>query len=572
MVVTRRAFVGQSLLASAGFLSAAGCRSFGGPSGRFELTVLNPDCMWGGAGLAVVIRTPAGKTYLFDTGNGDYRGRRAKNNGRDIIEPWLRAHGIAAIDGLILSHYHADHFGGLLHLAEHFPIRRIFDNSYVPGFGPPASLREVGAGRDILEKWEARHPGCLRRNLVAGDDLGWDEPGVTFEVAWPPKTGYCQPLPPREGKPNASPHHLLNANSTALRITVEGREILIFGDINCDYIEAYMRPWMQARGVWHCDVAVLPAHGIPETRGEQVASMDPKPKIAIGSIGNLPWMLRAARRGMECHAAAGFETYYTCLHGDVSVTVEEGVCRASAAGGRLYACEPLLAADGTFSVACVNCGAHGYADGKTSKAEYAGNWERLFDERCDSVFFLEDAVPDRDPKACLLYRAVPGPLEDDLVRLVGEEAGRTTPRRFARRLVYAIDGRKVAFYGVHLVAESHIGATRGADGRSPSQRLRRRQFEELLSDAAKFDAAVLCGDFNAQAIGEYDVFVRAGYALANGSSRWGTHATLRNIPADNIIASPGLELVDFAVLKGFTLDTDHVPLAAHLRFREGRRS
>ena len=40
-------------------------------AGMFSITALNPDCMVGGAGLCVVIRTPAGKTYLFDAGNGD---------------------------------------------------------------------------------------------------------------------------------------------------------------------------------------------------------------------------------------------------------------------------------------------------------------------------------------------------------------------------------------------------------------------------------------------------------------------------------------------------------------------
>ena len=560
--LTRKEFVG-GLSAS---LCLAGCRSFG-ERGEFSLTVLNPDCMCGGAGLAVVIRTPSGKTYLFDTGNGDFRGCRGKNNGHDIIEPWLRERGITSIDGLILSHFHADHFGGLLYLADHFPIRKIFDNSYVPGFGPAASRREVETGRVLLENWEKRHQGCLRRNLVAGDDLGWDESDLSFEVVWPPKTGYCQPLPPREGKPNASPHHLLNANSTALRITVEGREILIFGDINCDYIEAYMRPWMQARGAWHCDVAVLPAHGIPETRGEQVASMNPKPKVVIGSIGNLPWMIQAAQRGMECHAAAGFKTYYTCLHGDVTVRVGPAAHPEPAANGRRHPYEPLLAADGTFSVACVNCGAHGYGDGKTSKAEYEARWARLFDGLSDAVFFLEDAVTSRDPKSCLQSRCESAPLGEEIVMLAGDEGDCTTPRRYARRLVYLIGGRSVAFYGVHLVAESHIDLTKRPDGRSASQCLRRRQFEGLIVDASRYDEAVFCGDFSAQAPEEYDVFVRAGYKLANCSSEGGTHATLRNIPADNIVVSSGIEIVDFAVLRNLGLDTDHLPLKARLRIR-----
>ena len=79
------------------------------PPKRFEMTVINPEVVSGGCGLCVIMRTPAGKTYLFDAANGNDR----KSNGKDIIVPWLEKRGISRIDGLILSHYHSDHFGGL---------------------------------------------------------------------------------------------------------------------------------------------------------------------------------------------------------------------------------------------------------------------------------------------------------------------------------------------------------------------------------------------------------------------------------------------------------------------------
>ena len=41
------------------------------PSGRFEMTVINPEVVSGGAGLCVIMRTPAGKAYLFDAANGN---------------------------------------------------------------------------------------------------------------------------------------------------------------------------------------------------------------------------------------------------------------------------------------------------------------------------------------------------------------------------------------------------------------------------------------------------------------------------------------------------------------------
>ena len=128
-------------------------------------------------------------------------------------------------------------------------------------------------------------------------------------------------------------------------------------------------------------------------------------------------------------------------------------------------------------------------------------------------------------------------------------------------------GKKLAVYGVHLVANDHVRDPKIAkDQPSLSQKLRRRQFDALLADARRFDFAILTGDFNAQKPWEYDVFVQAGFTIGNGSDQYGTKATLRNIPADNIILSPGLAFSDFRILDGYVLDTDHLPLVATVRF------
>ena len=142
-----------------------------------------------------------------------------------------------------------------------------------------------------------------------------------------------------------------------------------------------------------------------------------------------------------------------------------------------------------------------------------------------------------------------------------------SPRYRVLRLTYNRGGKTLAVYGGHLVAEGHIRGPRPPKvEKSDSQKLRQMQFKALIEDAKRFDYAILTGDFNAQAAWEYDVFVKAGFTIANCSDRFGTKATLRNIPADNIILSPGLSFVDFRVLDGYVLDTDHFPLVATVRF------
>lgn len=315
--MTRREFIGGGIAT----VCLMGCRTFGAYGG-FSFAVLNPDCMVGGAGLCVVMRTPAGKTYLFDTGNGDFKGEKRKNNGRDIVVPWLRAHGIEKVDGLIISHYHADHFGGFLWMWNHFPIAKIFNNNYTPDFTglTEHDIQEYKVPRKCLDDWAAAHPGCLVENLREGDDLGWNEEGVAFDVVWPPRDGYVKPLANRRGytaKDNHF-HHLLNGNSTALRVTVDGRVFFIAGDIQADYLRAYMRPRMEKAGTWGCDVIVLPSHGTkPDETVKDIGAMHPRPRLAIASLGNLPWMLAAGRSVEKIYRAAGFEAYATCLSGDV---------------------------------------------------------------------------------------------------------------------------------------------------------------------------------------------------------------------------------------------------------------
>lgn len=237
----------------------------------------------------------------------------------------------------------------------------------------------------------------------------------------------------------------------------------------------------------------------------------------------------------------------------------------------------------TFSVGAVNCGAFHYGDADVPVADYADGWRRLAAENPADVFFYEDvgrgtelpgdvSVPGLDIRAAVRRK----PLSVDVVELPRtmevEGVPRTTPRYRALRLTYRFDGKTLAVYGVHLVAEGHIRGPKPAKGEpSLSQRLRQRQFEALIADAKAFDHAILCGDFNAQKPSEYDVFAAAGFVPGNCSQRFGVRPTLRKIPADNIILSPSLAFEAFDVLKGYRLNTDHFPLVARA-CRAGERA
>lgn len=74
-------------------------------------------------GAATLIVTPAGEVVLMDAGYGGFDGRDARR-----IQQAMRQAGVAAIDHLIASHYHADHYGGIPEIAALVPVKRFYDH------------------------------------------------------------------------------------------------------------------------------------------------------------------------------------------------------------------------------------------------------------------------------------------------------------------------------------------------------------------------------------------------------------------------------------------------------------
>jgi len=71
-------------------------------------------------GAATLVVTPAGESMLVDTGWA-VDGRDAKR-----IHAATQQAGLKKIDALVLSHYHADHAGGLAALTKLIPVDRFY--------------------------------------------------------------------------------------------------------------------------------------------------------------------------------------------------------------------------------------------------------------------------------------------------------------------------------------------------------------------------------------------------------------------------------------------------------------
>lgn len=118
-----------------------------------------------GQGDAFVVATGPGSAVLIDTGP-DAR----------LLATCLDLLGVRRVDGLVLSHFHADHVGGLQAVVGRMPVAAAY---VTPVRDPPEEADRVLSALAV--------EGIPTYPVTAGDRLAWGAAGrVTAEVVWPP--------------------------------------------------------------------------------------------------------------------------------------------------------------------------------------------------------------------------------------------------------------------------------------------------------------------------------------------------------------------------------------------------
>jgi beta-lactamase superfamily II metal-dependent hydrolase len=149
------------LIAMSRSIQLAICSSVAGLIAIAQVAVAGPvdkhlDMYWidveGGA--ATLIVTPAGQSVLIDTGNPGHR------DPDRIVQVVTREAGLRQLDHVIITHYHADHFGGAATLATMLPILHLHDNGQFEGLVDKpdqsyldckALTRSVMSAGDVIE-------------------------------------------------------------------------------------------------------------------------------------------------------------------------------------------------------------------------------------------------------------------------------------------------------------------------------------------------------------------------------------------------------------------------------------
>ncbi|CAN5890294.1 DNA internalization-related competence protein ComEC/Rec2 [soil metagenome] len=181
-----------------------------------------------GQGDSALLRMPGGKHILIDAGPAD----DVVDAGRWTILPHLQRFGIRRLDAVVISHAHADHYGGLLTLLRHVPIGRIIHSGHEP---------DSPFWQEVMDEW--RRLGVSERVVTAGDTLEFD-PLVRARVVHP------QQLP--------SPSALANDESIVLHLQFGDTRWLFAGDA-----ESGAEAMMSARfgPLLASDVVKVPHHG-----------------------------------------------------------------------------------------------------------------------------------------------------------------------------------------------------------------------------------------------------------------------------------------------------------------------
>ncbi len=182
-----------------------------------------------GRGSATVIELPDGSTILYDAGTS-----YPSDAGRNVIVPFLAQRGIHKLDRIYISHPNLDHFSGVPTVLDEIDSGPVVFNAC---FEAKSSQRSPS--RHLLELLSERGQAV---EILDGSQTRWQLGGADFELLWP--LGSCDA------------DWSSNDSSTVLRISYQGRSLLLTGDIEADAQRALLQ-----RGDLRADVLILPHHG-----------------------------------------------------------------------------------------------------------------------------------------------------------------------------------------------------------------------------------------------------------------------------------------------------------------------
>ena len=263
-----------------------------------ELTIYVVDVEGGQSTLLV---TPSGQTLLIDAGfpsDGTFTsvpGDPARARDAQRIVAAMRDAGVTQIDNFFLTHFHADHDGGVPELAQLTTIKRVFDHGR-PAKDAEAHVAGTNAAFEVYSRAvaQAAHvqptPGT-RLPIADVEAIVVSAAGAAISTPLP-GGGVSNPACKAARTPAQEPTE--NPRSNGLRVRFGSFTFLDVGDLSGPPLYALFCPRDLIGPV---DVYLLPHHGGPEAGDRAVLGAAP-PRVAIvnngATKGGAPGMFAAA--------------------------------------------------------------------------------------------------------------------------------------------------------------------------------------------------------------------------------------------------------------------------------------
>ena len=199
-----------------------------------------------GQGDAALAITPQGHAFLFDTGGtlDDFA------VGEKVVLPYLRHYGITRLDGIFLTHAHADHAAGTGSVLQKMPVKAVF--TAAEGREEYAKVMGLSTANPLLNKLTT---------VKQGEVFSLD--GLKIEVLFAPqniKTG--------------------NEASNVYRVSYGKASFLITGDITADKEQE-----MLAGGVNAAATVLKAAHHGSDTSNSEKLLAAVRPDYGVFSVG-----------------------------------------------------------------------------------------------------------------------------------------------------------------------------------------------------------------------------------------------------------------------------------------------